>query len=124
MHDPGLNRASRLRITLISSLFLPILLACTVSLGAPTETPTPVLGPTATPLPTVPPPVSILGTSQNPLILALPPSAQISTQVQEAGTTLVGLLEKSTNYHIVSVLPPTETDLVRGFLSSTFERVQ
>ena len=77
-------------------------------------TPTPI--PTeATPLPTPLPPISELGTSKDPLILALPPSAQPSNEVASAGKTLVGLLEQSTGYHIVSVLPPSESDLVQGF---------
>ncbi len=96
-------------------LFLPILLSCSIATGQPSPTPAPVTGPTSTPLPTVPPPVSAVGTTENPLILALPPSTQNSSEVQNAGTQLVGLLEKSTGYHFVTVLPPSETDLVRGF---------
>jgi phosphate/phosphite/phosphonate ABC transporter binding protein len=118
MQNPSvirLQKRRRHRNVLYFLLFLPILLSCTISLGQATQTPAPVLGPSATPLPTVPPPVTVLGSKQDPLILALPPSTQNTTQVHAAGDTLVGLLEKNTGYHMVTVLPPTETDLVRGF---------
>ena len=119
MQNSRLNRFPYPRkrsIALFFLLFLPILLGCGLSsIGQPTDTPAPVLGPTATPLPTVPPPVSVLGSSENPIILALAPSTQNTTAVENASKTLVGLLEQGTNYHIVSVLPPDETSLVKGF---------
>ncbi|HTP02294.1 MAG TPA: PhnD/SsuA/transferrin family substrate-binding protein [Anaerolineales bacterium] len=100
---------------LLFLLFFPIIFGCGLSLQGPTETPAPVLGPSPTPLPTVPPPVSILGTAENPLILALPPATKSSTAVENAAKTLIGLLEKGSGYHIVSVLPPNEKELVKGF---------
>ncbi len=80
---------------------------------APTATPTVSL--TATLPPTAYAPGSELGSAKNPLILALPPSATTSNEVVNAGNSLVGLLEGRTGYTIVSVLPPSETDLVAGF---------
>ena len=88
------------------------LLACGL-VPAPTATPT--LPATATRPPTITAPVSELGKSGNPLILALPPSTQATPDVLNAGQTLAGLLEKATGYRIVSVVPPSEADLVAGF---------
>ena len=118
MHNSGLRReknGSGRWKRLVFSLFFSFLTSCSlVPQPWPTATPTPL--PTeAPPLPTPLPPVSELGTSKAPLILALPPSAQLSAEVQDAGNALVGLLEKGTGYHIVSVLPPSESDLVQGF---------
>ena len=94
-------------------LILPLALACSLSIRPP-ATPTPI-PPSPTPSPTVMPAAPQLGTSKAPLILALPPSPRVSEQVQSAGEALVGMLEKSTGYAIVPVVPPSETDLVAGF---------
>ncbi len=89
-----------------------LMLACGL-VPAPAFTPTPAS--TSVTLPTPIPPPSVLGTSKNPLILALAPATQTTPQVLQAGNQLVGLLEQSTGYTIVSVVPPTEADLVKGF---------
>ncbi len=92
------------------------LLGCTVpikvgSLGAATATAVPTPGtPTAIPTPLAP-----LGTSQNPLVLALPPSTQPQSDVLNAGQTLSSLLEKETGLKVVSVVSPSETELIRAF---------
>ena len=118
MQNSGLKHPGKRLPTwkrLLFPLLLPALLACTL---IPTQVPVIPTAPataTATLLPTAPPPISELGSSKAPLILALPPSGALTSQVQTAGKTLVGLLEKATNYHIVSVLPPSESDLVQGF---------
>ncbi len=126
IHYPATSQAGgsvlRLRLTLRSilrrkslpiMLFFAFLAACSLPLAQPQPTPTAVITPT--PFATAPLPVSELGTTQNPIILALPPSARMTTDVQGAGGALVGMLESSTGYVIVPVLPPTETDLVNGF---------
>ncbi|HEX8990450.1 MAG TPA: PhnD/SsuA/transferrin family substrate-binding protein [Anaerolineales bacterium] len=82
-----------------------------------TPTPSPVPSPAAAASPTA---ASVsfyqLGSPNNPLILALPPSSPpTSNDVINAGKTLVGLLRQSTGYTIVSVVPPSEADLVAGF---------
>jgi phosphonate transport system substrate-binding protein len=94
---------------------LPLILLGLFACGLlpPQATPTPVA--TATLTPTNAPPTEPLGKPQNPLILALPPSTRTSAEVVSAGKTLVGLLQKATHYSIVSVIPPTEADLVKGF---------
>lgn len=98
--------------TLLFPLLIPFLIAC--GLGpAQQGTPTPL--PTATLPATAYVPASELGTSKNPLILALPSTSVPSDEVISAGHTLVGLLERSTGYTIVSVIPPSEADLVAGF---------
>ena len=98
---------------LVFPLLIPILLACSLIPDNQPATPTPV--PSATLPPTAYVPASELGTPKNPLILALPPSATSSTEAQNAGRTLVGLLERNTGYAIVPVIPPSEPDLVAGF---------
>jgi ABC-type phosphate/phosphonate transport system substrate-binding protein len=117
MRNPQIDRAARFRRTRLGPV-LPVIalivLACNLT-PAPVATPAPAASATSTSVPTVLAPGSKLGTSKNPLILVLPPTTQTSTEVLNAGQSLVGLLEKATNYTIVSVVPPTETDLVRGF---------
>jgi len=118
-------RISRLRPTrrlgvLTQALILavlPLIVGCNLSLTPPAATPTPAA--TAVQLPTPIPPVSELGTSKNPLILALAPATQSTQDVLAAGNTLVGLLEKNTGYSILSVVPPSEADLVRGFANGS-----
>jgi phosphate/phosphite/phosphonate ABC transporter binding protein len=76
---------------------------------------TPTVAPTDIPTPTPAIPQGPLGTRQNPLVLALPPSTTPKPQVIEAGHTLTSLLEKTTGYSFVSVIPPTEAELIRAF---------
>ncbi len=106
--------ASRAWKTLAFALLIPVLLGCGL-VPASIATPTPAPAPTPTLPPTAYAPGSDLGTSKNPLILALPPSGSTSSEVIDAGNTLIGLLAAHTGYKLVSVLPPTETDLVAGF---------
>jgi phosphonate transport system substrate-binding protein len=76
-----------------------------------TETPSPTPGPTAIPAtPTAP-----LGTEQNPLVVALPPSSRPQSDVITSGNALRSLLRKNTGYEFVSVIPPSEIELVKGF---------
>ena len=96
-------------------LLLLILLGCNSvpeSTGQPTLEPIP----TATALPTLTPnaPSGPLGSEQNPLILALPPSIQPEADILTAGKTLSSLLEKTTGYKYVSVIPPDEKELIHA----------
>jgi phosphonate transport system substrate-binding protein len=88
------------------------LLACSLPVVGDRE-PTPTVAPTFAPTASLP--AAPLGTVQNPLILALGPSAQPRQTVLDAGKTLTALLEKATGYKFVSVIPPDETELVRAF---------
>ncbi len=89
-----------------------LLLACgLIPTPQPTRAPTPAPSPT----PTAPPVNAALGTDQNPLILALGPSAHPSLDVLNAGKTLSARLEQSTNYSIVTIIPASETELVQDF---------
>ncbi len=75
----------------------------------PTATATAVS--TATPnVPTGP-----LGSKDNPLVLALPPTTRPQADVLNAGKTLTSLLEKTTGYKFVSVIPPNEKGLIDAF---------
>ncbi|MGZ6316153.1 MAG: PhnD/SsuA/transferrin family substrate-binding protein [Anaerolineales bacterium] len=94
---------------------IPALLLAALACGLRPEPSTPTPVPSPTPVPTVTTPTADLGSAQNPLILALPPSKERTGKVLNAGKALVSLLEKSTGYHFVSVVPPSEKDLVNGF---------
>lgn len=89
-------------------------LACGL-LRAPEATPTPVPTATSTATPAASTPGPALGTDKNPLILALAPSARPAPEVIDAGNVIKSLLEKATGYKIVTVIPPNETELVKGF---------
>ena len=95
------------------------LVACTLPIGVgqvPLTTTMPTLVPTAAPeLNTSGLPEAKLGTDKNPFILALSPSAQPAPSVLAAGKILTALLEKSTGYKFVSVIPHDETELVKDF---------
>ena len=81
--------------------------------GEPTSPP----APTATVLPSPTPyaPSGPLGSAKNPLVLALPPSTRPAADVLDAGKTLSSLLEKTTGYTFISVLPPSEKELILAF---------
>ncbi len=95
------------------------LLACNPPVGMgplPTPTVMPTIIPTASV--EVSPsgmPEAKLGTDNNPLILALPASPRPVPSELAAGKTLISLLEKSTGYKFVSVMPWDETELVKDF---------
>jgi phosphonate transport system substrate-binding protein len=98
-------------------LFLFILTGCNLP-GAQSATPTataiPI--PTASPAPTaIPQPTAELGSDENPLILALAPSAQPDPTMVEAGEALAAQLESLTGYQIVTVAPLSESELVHAF---------
>ncbi len=95
---------------------LPLLLLGLLGCGLlPTPQPTSVPTAVATFTPTAAAPDAVLGSAQNPLILALAPSARPTSDVINAGTVLTSLLEKSTGYKIIIVAPPSETELVKAF---------
>ena len=80
-----------------------------------TQTPTPTLialtppTPTDTPLPS-PPPVE-LGLAENPLILALPPSANTQEQIDSAQQIAAQITER-TGHTVVTIAPDSYTALV------------
>jgi len=82
-----------------------------VEFASPTPTLTPDLNatPTDTPFPT-PAPVA-LGLAENPLILALPPSADSPEQIT-AVKTLATMFTERTGYTVVTIVPDSYTALV------------
>jgi phosphonate transport system substrate-binding protein len=85
-----------------------------VSIGVPGKG---ISTPTAAPIipsPTSSIPQGPLGTKENPLVLALPPSVRPEADVLQAGQTLRSVLEKATGYTFVSVIPPSESELVKA----------
>lgn len=100
-----------LTILLLASLIF--LANCTfprVNLVPATNTPTlQVLSSTDTPAPLLPTPE--LGLAENPLILALPPSANSSGQI-EAAKLLASLFTERTGYTVVTVVPDSYAALV------------
>jgi phosphate/phosphite/phosphonate ABC transporter binding protein len=108
----------KVRMKRLAPLMLLGLLACAAATGcglilAPQSSPVPTA--ISTPSPTASAPEAELGTDKNPLILALVPSAHPAQEVLDAGNVLRALLEKSTGYKLVSVIPPSETELVKAF---------
>ena len=104
------------QMKVLASILMLGVLGCSipvqVSLFAQaTATPSPTAAPTAVP----PTPTAPLGTEQNPLVVALPPSARPQGDVLTAGNTLRALLKKNTGYEFVSVIPPSEIELIKGF---------
>lgn len=95
---------------------LPLVLFGLLACGLiPTPQPAPAPTATATFLPTASVANVPLGTDQNPLILALAPSAQPAQDAIRAADVLKAHLEKSTGYKIVTVIPPNESELVKAF---------
>jgi phosphonate transport system substrate-binding protein len=83
-----------------------------LTLGTPTPVPSPTNTPaaTSTPLATPDP-----GTEQNPLILALGPTARPQGDLIAAGETIAAFIEAQTGYRVVTVAPPSEAALVDAF---------
>lgn len=83
-----------------------------IALPQPTETPIPVITPILdeTPLP----PTGELGLAENPLILALPPSANTPEQINAARQIAAQFTER-TGYVVVVVIPDSYADLVEAF---------
>lgn len=96
---------------------LLLVTACTLPGGAaPSPTGTPVSIPTA--LSAVPlQPTKQPGTESNPLILALAPATQASTEIIQNGQALAGRLQSLTGLHIVLVAPSSESELLRALSS-------
>ncbi|HMS01226.1 MAG TPA: PhnD/SsuA/transferrin family substrate-binding protein [Anaerolineales bacterium] len=82
-------------------------------LGAAEPTPTPVLG-IVTETFTPPPSSAELGTPENPLILALSPSAS-SQEAIESANLIASQLKERTGYTVVTILPDSEMALVEAF---------
>ncbi|MCI0549769.1 MAG: PhnD/SsuA/transferrin family substrate-binding protein [Anaerolineae bacterium] len=80
-----------------------------------TQTPTPTLialtPPTTTDTPLPPPPVVELGLAENPLILALHPSADSQEQIDSAQQIAAQITER-TGYTVVTIAPDSYTALV------------
>jgi len=97
---------------------LIVMLGCSfplkVTLGiSGTLTPSPTLAATATATPalqTTPEP----GTENNPLILALAPSAHPDSAVIAAGDSIAAFIEARTGYRVVTINPATEATLVEA----------
>ena len=79
----------------------------------PTETPSPIPSPVVTPTDTAPAPFAPaeLGLAENPLILALPPSANTSEQIA-AAKTIADQFTQRTGYTVVTIVPESYTELV------------
>jgi len=104
------KRQHRLSIPFIFVAFL--LWGCNVPrtvLTQPTETPISVATPTLDDAPL--PPTGELGLAENPLILALPPSANSSEQINAAREIAAQFMER-TGYVVVVVAPDSYAELV------------
>ena len=105
----------RKRLLFTPFIFVAILLSgCNVprlAQSQPTATSVPIITPTLdeTPLP----PTGELGLAENPLILALPPSASSSEQINAAREIAAQLTER-TGYVVVVVVPDSYAELVEA----------
>ena len=99
--------------------FIPILLlaalGCTAG-GHNSPSPVSLAAAPATIVPSPTPnlPTGALGTEENPLVLALPPSTRPAQDVLDAGKSLIDILEKATGLKFVPVIPPSEAELVQA----------
>jgi phosphonate transport system substrate-binding protein len=84
-----------------------------LTLGTATPVPSSTNTPAATPTPLATPDP---GTEQNPLILALGPTAHPEDDLIAAGETIAAFIESHTGYRVVTVAPPSEAALVDAFL--------
>lgn len=92
-----------------------VLFGCSlpIQLNSGTATPTPTLEPLPTPAPTqtpLAPPE--LGTTKNPLILSLAPSAHPGAELIASGSVIAAFIEKQTGYKVVTNIPVTQSNLV------------
>jgi len=99
--------------------FIPILLlaalGCTAGGRDSPQAASPIKPPaTAVPSPTSHLPTGALGSEENPLVLALPPSTRPGQDVLDAGKSLIDMLEKATGLKFVPVIPPSEAELVQA----------
>jgi len=98
-------------------LFLAVLVALSMLLAACQPTPTPAPQPVKTeaPKPTeVPPtPVPELGTADNPLIMALAPSAT-TQELQTGGEAIAAKLSEMTGYTIKTVVPTNYAAMIEA----------
>jgi phosphonate transport system substrate-binding protein len=83
----------------------------TPAAGTETGTPTPELTPTGTAPP--PFPTAQLGLAENPLILALPPSANSQAQI-DAAKVIAAQFTERTGYTVVTIIPDSEAALVEA----------
>ncbi len=107
-----MNRSIFPRLILVVVLFITF--GCSLPrprVVAPSPTPSPV---TATETSTVDLPRAELGQPDNPLILALPPSAGTQEQI-DAANLIASQLEERTGYSVVTVIPDSGTALVEAF---------
>jgi phosphonate transport system substrate-binding protein len=113
-----MNRRSSLLINflliaafVLASCTLPRLEVTEVPQATETGTPTPEVTPTDTPAP--PFPTAELGLAENPLILALPPSANSQAQI-DAAKVLASQFTERTGHTVVTIIPDSEAALVEA----------
>lgn len=99
-------------------LIILILASCNlprVELAPPTPTPTETPAAGVTPTDTFPPPFPTveLGLAENPVILALPPTAGRQEQI-DAANMIASQLTERTGYAVVTIIPDSELALVEA----------
>jgi len=109
-----MNRKSILPLLLIAtSLALADCNLPRLQIQQATQTPTPV-APTATDTAAPPLPTAELGLVENPLILALPPSANSQAEI-DAAKVIASQFTERTGYVVVTIIPDSYTALVDAF---------
>jgi phosphonate transport system substrate-binding protein len=95
---------------LLANCTLPRLNVTQVPQATKTVTPTPEVTPTDTAQPF---PTAQLGLAENPLILALPPSANSQAQI-DAAKVIASLFTERTGHTVVTIIPDSEAALVEA----------
>ena len=107
-------QTSRYRM-IAACLMILLLTACTLPGSIPAATATAEA--TSTPAATQtlePTPKPELGTPQNPILLALPPTQFPDPVMISNGQSLATLIEEKTDYRVVAVAPTTYTELIEA----------
>ncbi len=105
------NRKMKKLLYLLTLAILGCSLPVQLNLESSTATPVPVQSPTPSQTPLAPPE---LGTEQNPLILALAPSAHPAAELINAGNVIAAFVEKRTGYKVVTEIPADQNGLVES----------
>lgn len=104
-----------IKLVTVYCLLIISLAACNLPTSVPTVTPTPAATSTVTPPSTAEPtPKPPLGSNENPILLALPPSQFLDATAVGNGQTLAGLIEEQTGYRVVAVAPTTYIELIES----------
>lgn len=104
-----------IKLITVYCILITGLAACNLPTAVPAATLTPAVTSTPTQTSTPEPtPKPRLGSNENPILLALPPSQFLDSTAVGNGQTLARLLEEQTGYRVVAVAPTTYIELIES----------